>query len=121
MQDKPVFVATIVNPAAIRVPGASESGDSGPGTDDCRGRDDAPVCKNGNEDVTCAGERYRGCQTGQHDCADNEANPEDECCWGWGPGPGDNIDHDDCMQDDAGWGGISICLIFPSRDLPSPF
>lgn len=105
--------AAIVNPAAIRTQSGSDSG-----SDDCAGRADAPVCTNGNEDVKCGGERYRGCQTGQQDCADNDGNSEDACCYGWGPGPGDNIDHDDCRHDDSGWGGISICFIFPSRDVP---
>lgn len=71
----------------------------------CWTYNDAPVCTNGQTDVTCIGERYRGCPVGATDCGDNDGNPDDACCLGLGPGPGDNIDHADCRTNDADWGG----------------
>jgi hypothetical protein len=64
---------------------------------------DAPVCINGEEDVTCGTERYRGCYL--VDCADGPGL-DDQCCWGPLPGPSDNIDHYMCSSWDAGWGGV---------------
>lgn len=92
----------IINPRVLR----NKRRQVREGTDEaCTGRGDAAVCTNGNSDVTCTGERYRGCQTGQTDCANSPENPDDNCCWGWGPGNGDNIDHATCITSDAGWGG----------------
>lgn len=88
----------IINPATLR--SARESLELGCGT-----YEDAPVCTNGNEDVACDGERYRGCAAGTTDCANNPDNNDDSCCWGWGPGTGDNIDHQYCSTADAEWGG----------------
>jgi hypothetical protein len=92
--DEPAF--RLVNPRALRA--------ASPAASSCGPRETAPVCANGEEDVTCSGERYRGCALGATDCADGE-NGDDKCCWGVGPGPGDNIDHEFCRTNDAGWGG----------------
>lgn len=68
----------------------------------CGQYSDAMVCINGNEDVQCTGEIYRGCFYGQGD-ADA---PTDYCCAGWLPFlSNDNIDHAGCLTIDAPWGG----------------
>lgn len=77
---------------------------------------DAPVCQNGNQDVHCTGELYRGCQPGATDCADTPENPDDGCCAGWGPGVGDNIDHATCRTEDATFGGTCLSGIWDSRE-----
>lgn len=98
----------IVNPAALNRNASAAAGECGEEDQgSCDQRSDAPVCTNGNEDVLCTGERYRGCEVGQTDCANTPGGNEDDiCCWGWGPGSGDNIDHGACIRDDARWGGI---------------
>lgn len=83
----------------------SESNSLQGGYDGC-GYEDAPVCQDGSKDVECGGERYRGCYPGEYDCADSLRNLDHKCCWGHGPGSGDNIDHAQCNHDDAGWGHI---------------
>src|SRR5262249_36596393 len=109
--NKPPF--EIINPRALRQANSAEK--SG-----CALRADAPVCTNGNTDIACMGELYRGCQANQFDCANNPGNPDDACCAGWVPGnPGDNIDHAACITNDAPWGGFGGCVIFdlePSND-----
>lgn len=98
----------IVNPAVQRRRAGLRNASQAVG---CGLRQDAPVCTNGQTDVTCVGEIYRGCQTGQTDCANNPQNPDDSCCSGWIPGNnGDNIDHASCTVDDAPWGGFSLCF-----------
>ena len=110
MKGNPHF--QVVNPAALRkIPSALEEG--------CGAYRDAPVCTNGNTDVTDPDEVYRGCQTGATDCADNVDNPDDRCCFGSGSlGPGDNIDHAFCTMQDADFGGFSWC--FSSYDANKP-
>lgn len=98
----------VINPATIAM-AAAVAGSVLEAQDGCGVRADAPVCENGNTDVTCTGETYRGCETGQTDCANVSANPDDVCCWGSGPGSGDNIDHAYCIHDDSGWGGVGWC------------
>lgn len=93
----------IVNPAVLTKAVAG-------GLQGCGQYSDAPVCQNGNQDVICTGERYRGCAQGASDCADTDPNPDDDCCWGWGYGAGDNIDHQFCRLQDAGWG--STCIVW---------
>lgn len=96
---------TIVNPAALRRPVKHVE----EGT--CIYRADAPVCENGDQDVACTGEVYRGCAVGQADCANNPDNPDDTCCAAVIPGTtGDNIDHAYCSINDAGYGGIGVCF-----------
>ena len=93
----------IVNPAALKRPNY-------PTKTGCGRYADAPVCTDGSTDVACTGEIYRGCYPGTVDCAnDPDGNNNDRCCFGWGPGNGDNIDHADCYQQDAPYGGISLC------------
>ena len=79
--------------------------------DSC-GRSDAPVCTDGARDVCGTSDftRYRGCNSGQRDCADSPGNPDDRCCLGWLPVAGDNIDHAFCLVNDASWGGT--CFVF---------
>lgn len=79
------------------------------GCQTCDRYEDAPVCTDGNRDVQCSGERYRGCYPGEYDCADFPGG-DDKCCWGHGPGGGDNIDHARCYEHDADWG--STCFVF---------
>jgi hypothetical protein len=111
MASEPYF--RIANPALLR----SAQAKSG---EDCSGRQDAPVCVNGEEDVTCTGEIYRGCQVGQTDCADGQGQ-DDNCCAGTLPfTPGDNIDHAYCRMDDAEWGGIQDIWCFSSYDTHRP-
>lgn len=93
----------IVNPLVLAVTARSVQA-----TEGCAVRADAPVCTNGQTDVTCTGETYQGCETGQTDCA-NQPGQDDVCCAAWGPGPNDNIDHAYCYNSDAGWGGGSYC------------
>lgn len=95
----------IVNPRA-------RSGATTPAGPACAIRGDAAVCTNGNTDVACTGEIYRGCQTGQTDCANTAGNPDDGCCGGWLPGGNDNIDHASCITHDAPWGGMAWCSLF---------
>lgn len=78
------------------------------GCQGCDAYEDAPVCTDGSRDIECGGERYRGCYPGQYDCADNPGNDDDVCCWGHGPGSGDNIDHAYCSHNDADWGGLCV-------------
>lgn len=97
----------VVNPAALSANGIGFLAPK----DGCGERSDAPVCKDGNTDVTCLAELYKGCETGTTDCANvRGGNEDDVCCAGWGPGNGDNIDHAYCIHDDAGWGGLGWCL-----------
>ena len=78
-------------------------------TEECEGYADAPVCTNGNTDVQCWGEIYRGCAVGAVDCADGSGNPDDRCCAAWDPwAGGDNIDHAYCSTSDAGYGDLCI-------------
>jgi hypothetical protein len=97
----------VVNPQVLRRQAAASVA-----TSSCGEREDAPVCVNGQTDVTCTGERYRGCPVGQTDCANQPGNDDDVCCQGWGPGTGDNIDHGACSRSDSGWGGINMCSYF---------
>ncbi|HEX9671750.1 MAG TPA: hypothetical protein VGC93_19935 [Thermoanaerobaculia bacterium] len=106
----------IVNPATLAVAAATVA--RAAQAQDCGVREDAPVCTSGGEDVECTGERYRGCETGQTDCANNPGNDDDVCCWGAGPGSGDNIDHEFCIQDDSGWGGIGWCILWDFGNPP---
>jgi len=76
-----------------------EIGDNNTG---CGSYSDAMVCIEGNTDVTCNGEKFRGCHYGQSD-----VDPDDDnCCAGYMDGiPNDNIDHGNCTSgNDAGWG-----------------
>jgi len=98
----------IINPGAPKRRIASEI--------NCQEYGDAPVCELGDSDVDCTGERYRGCQPGSQDCANDPTNPDDNCCWGWGPTPGDNIDHQWCSTNDADWGGT--CFLFDGGNTP---
>lgn len=98
----------IVNPAALRrVTAASE---------ECARYSDAPMCRNGEQDVDCGSELYRGCCSTETDCADNSGNDDDSCCAGWGPGTGDNIDHEYCATRDASYGGT--CFIWDDGNSP---
>jgi len=104
MKDKPQY--EIVNPSVLFSERYRKVEDEG-----CGARQDAAVCTNGNTDVSCTTETYRGCAIGQTDCADNDGNPDDQCCFGGsGLGPGDNIDHGFCREQDAGYGGFSWCF-----------
>jgi len=89
----------IVNPSAL-----ARSSRANGGLAQCGQHSDAPYCPNPASDVSCTGELYRGCPVGQTDCADTDPNPDDSCCFGWGPGIGDNIDHSSCRTNDAGFG-----------------
>jgi hypothetical protein len=96
----------IMNPAVLLSPRPAVAALEG-----CAVRQDAPVCTNGATDVTCQTEIYRGCATGQTDCADNTGNPDDRCCSGSSAGGvGDNIDHAYCREADADFGGFSYCF-----------
>lgn len=86
--------------------------------DGCGEYSDAPVCQNGNTDVACTGEIYRGCAQGQTDCADGLGNYDDRCCAGWAPGGGDNIDHAYCTEQDADHGGMGCA--WPGYDSNPP-
>ena len=81
---------------------------------------DSPVCTDGNTDVSCSLEIYRGCQPGQNDCADspNGGNQDDKCCAGI-TGGGDNIDHQYCFERDGQWGDISWCFFGGDMNWPS--
>jgi hypothetical protein len=96
----------VVNPQVLRRQAAASAA-----TSSCGEREDAPVCVNGQTDVTCTGELYRGCATGQTDCA-NQPGQDDVCCAAWGPGVSDNIDHGACFTSDSAWGWINACSIF---------
>ena len=110
MQKGTHFVVT--NPLALRnsrVRLASEDDDEDP-PESCSAYADASYCGDGESDVTCFGEKYRGCEQGQTDCADNPWNPDDKCCAAINPFTGgDNIDHASCTIADAGWGEVAFC------------
>lgn len=63
MSDQPYF--RIATPALLQR-FQTKADDEG-----CGRRRDAAVCVNGEQDVTCSSEIYRGCPQGQTDCADN--------------------------------------------------
>ena len=109
----------IINPLAVAAAAALAAGTAVDARANCGEYSDAPVCQNGNEDVTCTGEIYRGCQQGQIDCADGNGNYDDQCCAGFGPGVGDNIDHAFCVERDAGYGGMG-CM-WPGADSNWPY
>jgi hypothetical protein len=78
----------------------------------CGVYNDLPVCKDGNSDVSCWSEVYRGCNKGETDCADcltSSDNQNDVCCAGISPIAGDHIDHQYCWVNDAKTGTVSIC------------
>lgn len=103
----------VINPAILNQPLAkSETG--------CGQYADAPVCADGSKDVGEDDDTiYRGCETNQTDCADNDGNSDDQCCFGSGSfGVGDNIDHAFCREQDADFGGFSWC--FSSYDTHRP-
>ncbi len=105
----------VVNPAAITHTASAAAS--------CGEYQDAPVCKNGESDVTCSTEKYRGCAPGETDCADSGTNNDDRCCAGSSRhGPGDNIDHQYCSTSDAEWGGFADpwCLIGLTSDGNKP-
>lgn len=108
----------LVNPLALVTAAAWLSSATEARADGCGQYSDAPVCENGNTDVTCTGEIYRGCAQGQTDCADGNGNYDDQCCAGWGPGTGDNIDHAYCTERDAGYGGFGCT--WPGADSNPP-
>lgn len=98
----------VINPATLE----RSSGTSFVTKAGCGERSDAAVCQDGNSDVTCTGELYRGCGSGATDCANVPGgNDDDVCCAGWGPGSGDNIDHSYCYSMDASWGLVSLCFV----------
>ena len=85
---------------------------------DCGHYSDAAVCHNGQTDVTCSTELYRGCYANENDCADNAANPDDRCCAGYGPGVSDNIDHQ-YLSDGRRWLGRHLCAWLVGHGLPT--
>jgi len=106
----------IVNPAILLASSQIASG--------CGARSDAPVCKDGESDVTCDTEIFRGCDSNETDCANcatNADNQDDACCAGSSSlGPGDNIDHESCHHNDADFGGHADvwCLLHIISDMP---
>lgn len=105
----------VVNPAALLHNGTGTLATK----DGCGTRNDASVCKDGNSDVACAREIYKGCENGTTDCANTPGGNEDDvCCAGWGPGSGDNIDHAYCIHDDAPWGGLGWCIFADTGNRP---
>jgi hypothetical protein len=115
----------LVNPLALAAAAAWIGSAKELRADGCGQYSDAPVCTNGvptseGGDVACNGEVYRGCAQGACDCADGLGNYDDQCCAGWGPGGGDNIDHAYCTERDAGYGGLG-CM-WPGADSnPTPW
>ncbi len=92
----------------------------------CTVRNDAPVCKDGNTDVTCDTETYRGCDDNETDCANcatSNDNQDDVCCAGTSNhGVGDNVDHRNCHHNDAEWDGYADawCIFFWWNDSNPP-